>query len=113
VKYYDLNNLRTTGIVNCVRLFLSHVHEKNLDGFWIHLDVDVLDDDLMPAVDSRTAGGLSYSELSSILEKLISDTKCAGLEITILDPDLDPMGTYTLPFIHEMSTILKNGLHLR
>jgi len=111
VRYYDLNTLRNTGIENCVDLFLSNLEVQNLDGFWIHLDVDVLDDDLMPAVDSRTPGGLSYSELSTILEKLISDKKCAGLEITILDPDLDPMGTYTLPFIHEMSTILRNGLH--
>jgi len=113
VKYYDLNTLRSTGIDVCVNSFLSNLEDHNLDGFWIHLDVDVLDDDLMPAVDSRTPGGLSYSELSAILEKLISDKKCAGLEITILDPDLDPMGTYTVPFIHEMSTIIRNGLHAK
>jgi len=113
VRYYDLDTLRKTGIEHCVDSFLFNVEVQNLDGFWIHLDVDVLDDDLMPAVDSRTPGGLSYSELSAILEKLIGATKCVGLEITILDPDLDPMGTYTIPFIHEMSTILKNALHLR
>ena len=107
VRYYDLEALRNTGIEKCVDSFLLNVVDQNLDGFWIHLDVDVLDDDIMPAVDSRTAGGLSYSELSAILEKLIGDTKCVGLEITILDPDLDPMGTYTIPFIHEMSTILR------
>jgi arginase len=113
LKYYDLNNLRNNGIENCINSFLSNLEVQQLDGFWIHLDVDVLDDELMPAVDSRTPGGLSYSELSTILVKLISDKKCAGLEITILDPDLDPLSTYTAPFVHEMSTILKNGLHAK
>jgi len=38
------------------------VSENNLDGFWLHLDVDVLNDDIMPAVDSREKGGLFYDE---------------------------------------------------
>jgi arginase len=75
------------------------IHSKKLDGFWIHIDVDVLDDAVMPAVDSRTAGGLNYNEFDLILRLLLSDDKVAGLEITILDPDLDPGGKYTKAFV--------------
>jgi arginase len=41
--------------------------KKELDGFWIHLDADVLDDEVMPAVDYRLDGGLSFSDLSELL----------------------------------------------
>ena len=35
-----------------------HLSRPELSGFWMHLDADVLDDDLMPAVDYRIPGGL-------------------------------------------------------
>ena len=66
INYYDLNFLRKVGIEKCVDDFLEMVHNNNLDGFFIHFDVDVLNDDIMPAVDSRTEGGLSYNELNLI-----------------------------------------------
>lgn len=107
IQYFDLNNLRQTGIENCSRLFLDHVNEYNLDGFWIHLDVDVLDDELMPAVDSRAAGGLDYAELKSILKCLLKSPKVKGMEITILDPDLDPDGKYTIAFAGEIAPLIQ------
>jgi arginase len=33
---------------------LATVTNPGLQGFWVHLDVDVLDDALMPAVDTAT-----------------------------------------------------------
>ncbi|MCF1716204.1 hypothetical protein L0U88_16300 [Flavihumibacter sp. RY-1] len=53
----------------------------------------------MPAVDSRTPDGLWYSELSELLEPLLISDKATGLQITILDPDLDPSGYYTKEFV--------------
>jgi arginase len=99
-KYVSLASLRETGIVNCVSSFLEMVNTPKLDGFWIHIDVDVLDDEIMPAVDSRTPGGLSYEEFNQILFLLLSSPKVTGMEITILDPDLDPSGKYTKEFVH-------------
>ena len=97
--YRDLVSLRALGIEHCVNGFLEMINTQRLDGFWIHVDVDVLDDDLMPAVDSRTPGGLSYEEFDQMLQLLLSSPKAVGLEITILDPDLDPTGRYTRDFV--------------
>ncbi|MCP2042517.1 arginase family protein [Pontibacter sp. HSC-36F09] len=97
--YFTLDLLRQTGIDKCVSSFLNMVDINNLDGFWIHLDVDVLDDEIMPAVDSRTPGGLSYEEFDRILYLLLSSPKATGIEITILDPELDPSGKYTKLFV--------------
>ena len=104
ISYTDLNILRTNGIKKCVTDFLQMVKDKNLDGFWIHIDVDVLNDNVMPAVDSRQPDGLAYKEFNEILHLLLADTKATGLEITILDPDLDPSGDYTKEFVNNFCT---------
>jgi len=106
VPYFDLNSLRVNGIKNCCRAFLEMVEKNNLDGFWIHLDLDVLDDEIMPAVDSRSPGGLSYQELKEVLTPLLVSTKSVGMEITILDPDLDPEGICTTAFVHEIGHLI-------
>ncbi len=97
--YISLKELREKGISNCVESFLSAVKSKNLDGFWLHIDVDVLNDSIMPCVDSRTPDGLSYDEFNDLTSYLFESDKLSGLEITILDPDLDQTGQYTKDFV--------------
>ncbi len=100
INYIDLNSLRQIGIKKCITDFLQMVEKEKLDGFWIHIDVDVLNDILMPAVDSRQEDGLDYNEFNEIMRLLLIETKATGLEITILDPDLDTSGEYTKHFVH-------------
>jgi arginase len=69
---------------------------EGLDGFWVHLDVDVLDIDVLPAVDAPDPGGLQYSELVELLRPLLADEHCAGFHVSIYDPDLDPDGRYAV-----------------
>ncbi|MFE9022576.1 arginase family protein [Streptomyces sp. NPDC007808] len=64
-----------------------------LDGYWVHLDADVLDPSVMPAVDSPDPDGLTPGELVALLEPLLASPHCVGLNVTIYDPDLDPEGT--------------------
>jgi arginase len=61
--------------------------------FWVHFDVDVLDESVMPAVDSPTPGGLDWDEAERLLRELVWADGAVGLEVTIFDPDLDPTGT--------------------
>ncbi|GAA1534402.1 hypothetical protein GCM10009762_05850 [Dermacoccus barathri] len=65
-----------------------------LDGFWVHVDVDVLDPDHMPAVDSPDPGGISPALLSEALDALWP--RAVGMTVGILDPDLDPAGQYAV-----------------
>ncbi|MBO9204440.1 MULTISPECIES: arginase family protein [Niastella] len=110
VAYFPLNRLRENGLQNTVQQFLQMVQLHNLDGFFIHFDVDALDDRLMPAVDSRTEGGLSYEELAEVLIPLLASNKAIGMEITILDPDLDEDGRYTREFVTQMVHIFSAGM---
>lgn len=60
-----------------------------MGGFWIHLDVDVLDDSIMPTVDYRLEGGLSFSKLNDLLRTIYSSEGIVGMSITIFNPRLD------------------------
>jgi arginase len=101
--YISLDALRKQGISNCIQSFLSEIENKNLDGFWLHIDVDVLNDSVMPCVDSRTPDGLTYDEFNELTSLLFQNEKLSGLEITILDPDLDITGQYTKDFVNNIS----------
>lgn len=105
ISYYDLDGLRRKGIEKIAEEFLDTMRNEQLNGFWIHLDVDVLDDEMMPCVDSRQPGGLSYYELNLILNLLLSSGLAIGMNITILDPGLDEDGVYTKRFVQELSSI--------
>ena len=69
--------------------------KNEISGFWVHLDADVLDDSVMPAVDYRLPGGLTFAELSNLLKLLLMSKKAMGISITILNPTLDEDGSIT------------------
>lgn len=109
IPYVDINQLRAIGCTETSKQFLQMANKEHLDGFFIHLDVDVLNNEIMPAVDSPQDGGLSYEELSHLLIPLLSSPKAIGMEITILDPDLDPDGKYTKQFVQEITHIIEKS----
>jgi len=109
IDYFDLNTIRKRGIENCTFQFLRMIEENELDGFFIHLDVDVLNDDIMPAVDSREKDGLIYPEFIIVLGMLLSSPKAIGIEITILDPTLDKDGKYTKEFVSNFVKVIEIG----
>jgi arginase len=61
-------------------------------GYWVQVDVDVLDPVWMPAVDSPDPGGLSPDDLIRLLARLAPGA--AGASVTVFDPDLDPDGRH-------------------
>ncbi|MCF6117670.1 arginase family protein, partial [Mesorhizobium muleiense] len=72
---------------------VGHLTRAELDGFFIHLDADCLDDAIMPAVDFRVPGGLSWDELSAALRIILASGKAVGIEVTIYNPRLDEDGS--------------------
>jgi arginase len=62
--------------------------------FWIHFDVDALDQAVMPAVDSPGSPGIDTDDVVTILRTLAIDPLCRGMTMTVFDPDLDPTGDH-------------------
>ncbi|QEU90581.1 arginase family protein [Streptomyces kanamyceticus] len=88
-----VGEIRQWGPEVIARAVVETLEVDVLDGFWVHLDADVLDPTVMPAVDSPDAGGLLPDELLALLRPLVNSPRCVGLNLTIYDPDLDPQGT--------------------
>jgi arginase len=63
--------------------------------FWIHLDVDVLDEQAMPATDYLMPGGLEWDELAEVLGPLCTSPAVAGLSLGCVNPEKDPDGSLT------------------
>jgi len=89
---FDLHAIRRLGIEAAARAAIDWLARPELDGFFIHVDADCLDDAIMPAVDYRTPGGLSRDELAAALQFASASGKAVGLEVTIYNPRLDPDG---------------------
>jgi arginase len=81
--------VRSDGAIAVARATIDRL-VPNVDGFWIHVDADVLDPAVLPAVDSPEPGGLSLEELGELLTPLVRHPAALGLELTIYDPALDP-----------------------
>ena len=85
-----LADLRRAGMAAAGDAVAARLGQPELDGAWIHCDVDVLNDDVMPAVDSRQPDGLSYDELDALLRPVLDSGRVVGMQVTIYDPDRDP-----------------------
>ncbi|HET9139477.1 arginase family protein [Actinophytocola sp.] len=81
-----------------------------LDGYFVHLDADVLDIEVLPAVDAPDPGGLTHPELADLLRPLLADPRCVGLQLTIYDPDLDPDGRHAAALTDTLVTALTDRL---
>lgn len=58
--------------------------------FWLHFDVDVLDQDVFPATDYLMPGGMSWEELRAVIAPLLAAPALAGASIACYNPEKDP-----------------------
>jgi arginase len=90
----DLSEVRRLGAKRAAARAVEHLtaSDRPTRGFFIHLDADVISDDLMPAVDYRIPDGLSWDELRTVLAVALASGSAVGIEITIYNPALDRSG---------------------
>lgn len=67
--------------------------KASTDGYWLHLDLDVLSSEAFPAVDYPQPGGLDWSTLAELIRPLLASDHLVGMDVTILNPTKDPDGT--------------------
>jgi arginase len=61
--------------------------------FWLHLDVDVLDQAAFPATDYLMDDGLTMDELRQLIAPIAGSPGLAGINVTCFNPDKDPDGS--------------------
>jgi len=103
----ELAAVRAAGVEAAAASAVERLSRTELDGFWIHLDADVLDDAVMPAVDYRMPDGLSWDELATVLRAAVSGGRAVGINVTIFNPKLDGDGSIARAFVEALARGLK------
>ncbi|UTN96513.1 arginase family protein [Serratia plymuthica] len=76
--------------------------------FWLHLDVDVLDQTIMPAVDSPGGPGIDRLWLENIVARLLQNPLCCGMTLSVFDPELDPDGRYAALIVEMLEAMFRS-----
>jgi len=83
-----IEELLATGVPTAATRAVDHLPGGS--PLWVHVDLDVLDAAVLPAVDSPGTPGLTYDQLSELLARLRATGRVVGVDVTIYDPHLDP-----------------------
>lgn len=94
------------GAAAIVSTALARVGRADLSGFWIHVDADVLNPLVMPAVGTHAPGGPGIDELAALLAPLVEHPRALGMHLTLYDPSLDPDRSCALRLVALFETLL-------
>lgn len=73
---------------------------------WLHLDLDVLDERVLPAVTYPQPLGLDWSELVELARPLASTPNLVGLSVADFNPDRDSDGTHAARVVAALESLL-------
>lgn len=103
----DLVEMRRLGPHESAARAVRQVVKEGVEGFWVHLDADVIDDAVNPAVDYRLPDGLGVQELGEVLCALVASEKAVGMDVIIYNPALDREGEAARAIVHALLTGLR------
>ena len=99
ITRYIIQEVLGSGVEHTAQSVIERLQARSLTRVWLHVDLDVLDQHVMPAVDSPGTPGLTFAELRSLLARLYRSERVVGATITIYDPARDPDLCYAAPIV--------------
>ena len=94
-----IQQIQREGILRTATRIIERLEARELEHAWVHVDLDVLDETVMNAVDSPGTPGLDFRGLSTLLRTLMESGRVIGLDVCIYDPDLDEGHGYAKPIV--------------
>jgi arginase len=107
VEFYDDIKLHGENVENLTRSVLSRL-QRNTNGWWLHVDLDVLSSDSLPAVDYPQIGGLNWEKLEKITTTALRMNHNLGWNVTIYNPDLDPDSKYAKRIVQYLASAISS-----
>ncbi len=108
MKAMSLEEVRRVGVAAAAQEAVAYASGQGTREFWIHFDADVLDDAILPAVDYRLPGGLTWIEIENVLHTALASPKAVGMEITIFNPRLDSDGKILNAFVDMLTSAFQD-----
>jgi arginase len=99
ITQFTIQHVLAEGIDVAAQQVIAKLQERRLNKVWLHVDLDVLDQAVMPAVDSPGSPGLNYAQLAELVGALCASGRCVGINFTIYDPDRDADARYARPLV--------------
>lgn len=85
---FNLDEVRQQGPAAVSRAALSRASGPGAM-FWLHIDVNVLDELAFPATNNLMPGGLDWDDLSTLLRPLVTSPALLGLSLCGYNPEKD------------------------
>ena len=90
LRYLDAAHLKQSDRHKLATEIAEDLTRRHGGGFWVHVDLDVLDESAFPATDYPMPGGLDWPELTALLLPLTGAPACRGVSIACYNPVKDP-----------------------
>ncbi len=74
---------------------------------WLHLDLDVLDPESLPALTYPQPGGLDWNQLADAIEPMARSPQLLGVSVADFRPDLDHSGALALRVMELLELTLR------
>jgi arginase len=110
IEQITVQRVLKEGIDPTSKRAIAWLQRNELQRAWLHVDLDVLDERVMPAVDSPGRPGLNYAQLSSFVRALCGSGRIAGAHFGIYDPNRDRSAQYAKPLVRCIAEGI-GGLH--
>jgi arginase len=72
---------------------------------WLHIDLDVLDEEVLPAVSYPQSLGLDWDELVALVRPLVDAPNLLGVSVADFNPDKDPDGTHAARVVDALGSL--------
>jgi arginase len=108
ITRFTIQQVLRDGIPRTSARIIARLEDRKLDRAWMHVDLDVLDERVMNAVDSPGAPGFDFAQLASLLAAVIASGRIAGMTVCIYDPDLDPKRRFPRPIVKCLADALRS-----
>ncbi len=98
--------LAAVGAATAERLAARGLAARDEGGFWVHVDLDVLDEQVFPATDAFVPDGLDWDELAELLEPMTTHPACIGVNVVCFNPEKDPDGESARRIVELLDRVL-------
>jgi arginase len=104
ITRFIVQDVLKTGVEATAAAVVERMRAREITRAWLHLDLDVLDQLVMPAVDSPGSPGLSFAQLGELIRLLVESGLFIGADVAIYDPDRDPGRRYAPPIVETLAS---------
>ena len=75
--------------VEATGIHVAEALATSTQGFWVHLDLDIVDPELFFANDAPVDDGIDWDELTELLRPLLASPRLAGVSLGCYNPEKD------------------------